>query len=1049
MKQHLYDLFHHCTVRIAIAGKVGYGTGFFIAPGCILTCAHVVKAASSGTVAIEVLWHGETYPAQQGYMGTDVDLAILHIDLTDHPCVFLHEEIHPFDSLYTYGYADDYPDGDPATFVLEGKAGEQGEYLKFKTGQVRPGFSGAPLLNTRTGYVCGIIRSTRDRNTDLGGRGISVTTIFNLLPAEIIVQHRQFHRSDQNWILCHKQAQSHRDQQAVHEPVDETPVLWNIPYPRNFHFTGREELLSQLAKALQTTSAAASPQPQAISGLGGIGKTQIVLEYAYRYCQHYQQIFWVPAETHETLISSYTDIAELLQLPEKDERNQTLMARAVTRWLTTHHNWLLILDNADDLMLVRDFVPRSRGGHVLLTTRAQATGRLARCITVNTMSANLGALFLLRRADIIASDEPLDAASPDQIAQAKAISEMLGGLPLALDQAGAYIEETQCSLQSYLEIYKTRHHTLLKYRGGLVDDHPESVAITWSLSFKKIEQLNPGATDLLRLCAFLYAESIPEELITEGLKYADFQIEQDPFLLEEMIRILRAYSLVVRETNNATISIHRLVQVVLKDTLCAAEQDEWKIRAFAAVNAVFPLANHDNWPLCERYLPHVLLCLAQMPPRQGKSLMIDIANLNNRTGVYLLERAQYSEAEEPLRKALQIREELLGPEHPDTALSLNDLGRLYRAQAKYAEAEQLWQRALKIREKVSGPEHLNVAQSLHNLGELYRAQSRYEEAEPLLRRALEIREKVLEPEHADVARSLVVLALLYRTTGGYDKAEPLQQRALEIREKVLGPDHPETALSLNILGGLYQALGKFEFAESPLQRALEIRERLLGPEHPHVAQSLNTLGDYYRALGMHDKAEPLLQRALKIREQKMGSENPETAQSFYCVAKLYDDQGKYKEAEELYQRSLDIREQKLGPESWDVAQSLNGLATFYVDQKKYTEAEQLYRRSFNIWQKKMGAQPSDASQDLSALALRILEKVIGTQPSVARSLDNLGTIYQVNGDNQKAEPLIKQALAIQTKVLGPQHPATQNVRAHYADLLRSMGKDENARNLEE
>jgi len=208
MEQQLYELLYQCTVRVSIPGKTGHGTGFFVAPSLILTCAHVIKIAQPYTTSVEVYWHRQLYPVQITKFLPDHDLALLQVNLAEHPCVYFREEAIPFDALYSYGYPDNYSNGDPTTFSLEGKAGEEGEQLKFKTGQVRPGLSGAPLLNIRTGYVCGIVQLTRDRNNDLGGRAIPLSTVLRFFP-ELIVQQRQFHQNDKRWTNCLWEAVAH------------------------------------------------------------------------------------------------------------------------------------------------------------------------------------------------------------------------------------------------------------------------------------------------------------------------------------------------------------------------------------------------------------------------------------------------------------------------------------------------------------------------------------------------------------------------------------------------------------------------------------------------------------------------------------------------------------------------------------------------------------------------------------------------------------------------------------------------------------------------
>jgi hypothetical protein len=275
------------------------------------------------------------------------------------------------------------------------------------------------------------------------------------------------------------------------------PPVWNVP-KRNPFFTGREEVLKHIHDTLTKVSTAALTQPQAISGLGGVGKTQTAVEYAYRYHDDYSAVLWVGADTREALVAGFVRIAELLGLPEKAAQDQNLAVAAVARWLENNSGWLLILDNADDPKLAREFLPKGQGHHVLLTTRAQATRGVARRVKIEEMAPEEGALFLLRRTKILTEDAPLDAAPETERAQAIAIAQELDGLPLALDQAGAYIEETDCGLSDYLALYQARGAELRRRRGEMATDHPDPVAMIWDISFKKIEETNPAAAELLR-----------------------------------------------------------------------------------------------------------------------------------------------------------------------------------------------------------------------------------------------------------------------------------------------------------------------------------------------------------------------------------------------------------------------------------------------------------------------------------------------------------------------------------------------------------------------
>ncbi len=655
------------------------------------------------------------------------------------------------------------------------------------------------------------------------------------------------------------------------------PPIWNIPYPRNPYFTGREDILKKLYDVLRISKTAAITQPQAISGLGGIGKTQSAVEYAYRYHNDYQAVLWIQAETRQLLISDFVVVAGLLNLPEKDVQDQNKAVEAIKRWLKEHREWLLIFDNADDLAMVREFIPLAFGGHILLTTRAEAMGRLAHRIEIEKMEPEEGALFLLRRASIIVESDLLDKASEAERNKAKEVSQEMDGLPLALDQAGAYIEETACGLADYLDLYQKHGATLRKRRGGLVADHPESVATTWSLSFGKIELFNPAAAELLRLCAFLAPDAIPEEIITESapdLGPVLQPVAADPFELNAAIEALHKFSLIKRDPDVKTLTIHRLVQVVIKDGMDQDTQRQWAERAVRAVSEVFPSGEFETWTDCERCLPHAQICADYI--KQNGMNFPEAAQLLNQVGYYFYKRGQYKQAEPLLQLCLQIREQALGQEHPETARILTNLGRLYFVQGKYDQAELLLQRALALRERVLGPEDYRTARALNNLAELYRVQGKYEQAEPLYYCALTIYEKVKGSKDSTTARVLNNLAELYRVQGKYEQAEPLYYRALTIREQVLVSQHPDTATSFDGLAQLYNAQGKYEQAEQFYQRALTIYEQSPGLLHPDMSRSLNNLAELYRSQGKYDQAEPLLQRALVIVEKQLGLEHLNT-----------------------------------------------------------------------------------------------------------------------------------------------------------------------------
>ena len=675
------------------------------------------------------------------------------------------------------------------------------------------------------------------------------------------------------------------------------PHIWNVPFSRNPYFAGREEVLHRLAETLHTGRAAMPEQPQAISGLGGVGKTQLALEYAYRYRHDYDAVLWINAESHEALISSFAAIAQLLKLPQQHEQEQILLVWAVQDWLRTHQRWLLIFDNADDLMKVKDFLPPASAGHIILTTRASFTGRLAQQIELDTLELDQGALLLLRRSGLLPFEATLDQAAPNDRELARNISIELGGLPLALDQAGAYMEETGLGLAHYLSLYRTRRVDLLKERGRIVSEHPESVATTWSLAFEKVAQKNPAAIELLQLCAFLSPDNIPEELITAGapnLSPTLRAIADNPIAINAAISTLLQYSLIRRDAKNNALSIHRLVQSVLRYSMDPAIVHQWAERTVRIMNRVFPSGGFETLEQCDRLLPHALLCSAWIELNHLTS--IESARLLSKTGNYLIVRARYPEAEQLYQQVLVLYEHLLGSDHLNTAAALNNLALIRQELGRLEEAEPIYQRALAIYEQNLGPLHPNTATSLNNLASLYQEQGKLEEAEPLYRRVLTICEQHLGPTHPDTAAILNNLASLSQDQGRLEHAEVLYQRALAVYEQQLGPTHPDTAQSLNNLALLYKQQGKLGEAEPLYQRALTIYEQQLGPSHPDTATSLNNLALLYQKQGRLEEAEPLYHRALKSYQQILGAGHLETAVTRHNLASLLRATGRKGEA---------------------------------------------------------------------------------------------------------------------------------------------------------
>jgi tetratricopeptide (TPR) repeat protein len=403
------------------------------------------------------------------------------------------------------------------------------------------------------------------------------------------------------------------------------------------------------------------------------------------------------------------------------------------------------------------------------------------------------------------------------------------------------------------------------------------VATTWSLSFQQVEQANPAAADVLRLCAFLAPDAIPEELLTRGAAELGVVLgaaTADPFKLNETLGVLRRYSLVRRNGSTHMLSIHRLVQTVLKESMDQETQRAWAERTVRVVNAAFPETDSGTDANHQSYLPHVQECATLIT--QYHLHFPEAAQLLYQAGAFLYFHSFYPQSQSLHQQALAIREQMFGSNHPAIAESLNALAMLARTLGDYEQAERFHRQALAIREKTLGPDHFATAISLNNLGVLYRSRGKYEQAEPLLKQALSIHEQSLGSEHPETLITFINLAKLYAEQRKYEQAEQLLQQALATSERVLEPGHPLIAHNLNLLARLSFEQGNYERAETLWQRSLALLEKTLGSEHPSTAERLNDLAELSVAQGRYTQAQSLCQRALNICEKILGSEHPDT-----------------------------------------------------------------------------------------------------------------------------------------------------------------------------
>ncbi len=817
-------------------------------------------------------------------------------------------------------------------------------------------------------------------------------------------------------------------------PMQETGCVsfprWFVPLSRNRFFTGREAYLHALYEHFQLPGDETLARVQVIYGAGGIGKTQIALEYAYRFCDDYATVLWLRAETLETLLADLRVLTDAFDLPEKENRLHHQILAAAKRWLKEHANWLLILDNVEEFALVREILSSSCIGHVLLTTRRQGTSAFGYSLNLQPWSPEEGVLFLLRRAGLLPQQAPLEAATNELRRQAIGICQELGGLPLALDQAGAYLEETGCTLPSYQQRFQEHLALLLSRRGPEHFAHPDPVTTTILLAVERVEQQLPAAAELLRLCAFLACDAIPEELITgqsaEILGPVLYASANDPFEMDIVYATMRATSLMQLDVETRLLSIHRLVQMVIIAHMDKDTQELWARRALRAVNQFFPTIGKERGAAAlsrsDQLLPHALSTLSGidrlLQEEQVSRMATEISGLLYKVGSYLVTRGYYQKAQPILERCLALCEQRLGSTHQDVAELLARLGYLLLVQGRHASAEAMLEQALAIYEQASFSASPFLNSVLTNLAMISLDRGHYQQAEVLMKREMSIQEVLQEAD--GIGSSLTNLAIIYRRQGRYEEARALWLHALRLYEQNLEPSQSYDLLLavLNNLINFYTEQGKYAETEPFCLQALHLREQAQGLETPLIAMMLRYLGDLSRKQECFEDAESQYQRALDLWEQTAGPGHLLTAYALHGLALLRVAQGQEKEAEHFFHRTIQIREQAYDEAHADLAEALHDLALLYSKQGKEEVAQQLFER-----------------------ALQMREQVLGPEhPAFATSLHYLGLLYAKQGRKDKARLYLQRSLALREQVLGKRHAETQVTRSSLEALL--VGADE-------
>lgn len=820
----------------------------------------------------------------------------------------------------------------------------------------------------------------------------------------------------------------------ISDPRGAAASVSNVPRLRNPFFTGREDELAGLRASLVADKAAVLAAAPTSPGLGGVGKTQLAVEYAYRYGADYDVVWWVRSEEPTTLASDYADLAARLDLPEKDTPEQRIIVEAVRNWLLENRRWLLVFDNAQDMLSLCDYFWRGEAGHVIVTSR-NSDWLGTRMLSVETLPPEKAIEFLLKRTG------QQDEASARQLAEA------LGCLPLALEQAGAYICQQGCTIEYYLNLFDIHKHEMIA-QGRQSTEYPETVAATVAISLQQIESGNAAAAELLRLCSFFAPDDIPVKMLLEAAYELPEPLEMtaiDDLLRDQALIELSNYSLI--ELHDETISIHRLVQALTRAEMNRDARSLWAEIAVYLVSVSFPPRgmNSRMWPVCASLMGHGFASLSRADECQV--LATGAGRLLNLTGTYLNVRMDLARSKELYERARAAYEATPDGNPRNKAIVLSNLGYVSQQQGNLADATAFYEDALEIEEQDCEPDDPLIPADLMALADLLKEQGDLDRAKQVLARALALVEKVQGADSPHVALVASRLAEVLKEQGHLDEAKILYELILTIDEAALGPDDPRVANDLQKLGFVLTQLEAFADARALFERGLAIDEAAFGPDDLTIAIFAIGIGLTSRELGDLESAKASHRRALAITEADLGPDHRNLPMILNDLALVLRDEGNLAEAEPLLERGLAIDEAAYGSNDPRVALRLNNLGNLLRELGDLDEALSMFEEARDIYEASFGPEHHTvvlATSNISAVlrdqgdlagARKLLERVIAfdearlgpDHPDHAINLNNLGWLLRDEGDPVRGKALVERAIIMLREKLGENHPETREM----------------------
>lgn len=809
-------------------------------------------------------------------------------------------------------------------------------------------------------------------------------------------------------------------QPATAGPNRTVPVVWGSVPQRNKNFTGREILLDALRG--RVTSEVTAVLPHALQGLGGVGKTQLAIEYAYRFAGEYQVVWWVPAEQNAVARPALAGLAPRLGLTVAPGRIDDAVAGVLDalRRGEPYNRWLLIFDNADQPEMIRELLPHGPG-HVLVTSRNHRWQSVADTVEVDVFDRQESLDFLSRRVPGITADE------------AGELAEALGDLPLALEQAGALQAETGMTVTDYLRLLGREAAKLLAENPP--SDYAVPVAAAWSLSVSQLREQMPFAMELLRRCAFFGPEPISRDLLIRGRYVLGSPLREalaDPIIVSRATRELGRYALARIDNNRKTLQVHRLIQKLIRDELTADETIQIRDEVHRLLRAADPDDPDDvlKWSAYETLLPHI------EPSSVVESTDPDIRRLYNNVVRYMYNVGDTEGCLDQAERALQLWGE--GDEVEDRSIlvaarrkadALWNLGR-------YSDAYETRRTTMENMRRVLGDDDQETLLVTLGHGADLRVRGDFAGARALDEEVLARFRDVLGDDHNDAFFAANNLALDHELTSDYVRARAIDERTLQDRRDFFGrDDDPNVIFSLNAVARDIRQGGHYRQARSLAEQAYQLYQQVTGPgqvlpgNHAWVLLQAKDLSVARRMDGDFQEAVNLAQETYQRYLDSFITDHPDTLAAAINLGNSLRRVGELEAAAEHIERTVE------------------GYRRVLVADHPYTHASIL---NLAVVRRQIGRESGDLSlvedaKDKLEEALTGLERTLGSNHHVTLTCQSsLAAAVSELGDVERARDLDEAVLPRLTKVLGPEHPHTLMCTANLALDLRALGLDRQA-----